>query len=189
MPPRCIPRFGVDWGFAQDPTAAVRCWLVDDRTLYIDHEVSEIGVATEATPNLLCQIPDIVAWSSTADSARPETIDYCRRHGLPKMRAAKKGKGSVEDGITFLQGLDIVVNPRCANTIRELGSYAYQTDKRTGEIVPRVEDANNHCIDALRYAVERLHRKGRLVPDIDAVEKPAAPPDYRSREPAEDWTF
>lgn len=189
VPERCIPRYGIDWGFAQDATAAVRCWLVDDRTLYIDHEAFEVGVPTEALPVFLGKIPKIRDWASIADSARPETIDYCRRNGLPKIRPAKKGKGSVEDGITFLQGLDIVVHPRCANLIREFGSYAYQTDKRTGEIVPKVEDANNHGIDATRYAVERLHRKGRLTPLDPKDPGPNEPPDYRTRqEPAGgDW--
>lgn len=154
--------YGADWGFANDETAALRCCIVGD-TLYIDAEVYELGVATEALPSLLNQIPDARSWPMRGDSARPETIDYIRRHGFPKLRAAKKGKGSVEDGITFLQGLDIVVHPRCANMIRELRSYAYKTDPRTGEILPVVEDKNNHLIDALRYAVEGLHRKGKLV--------------------------
>ena len=89
-----------------------------------------------------------------------------RRHGLPKLRAARKGKGSVEDGITFLQGFDIVIHPSCANTAREFQRYAYKTDKQTGEILPVVEDANNHLIDALRYAVEGLHRRGKRIAEV-----------------------
>lgn len=178
-PERIIWRYGVDWGFAKDPTAGIRCCLLDESTLYIDHEAFEVGVATEALPVFLNQVPGIAKWQSVADSARPETIDYCKRHGLPKMRAAKKGKGSVEDGIMFLQGLDIVIHPRCANLIREFGSYAYQTDKQTGEIVPKVEDANNHGIDALRYAVERLHRKGRMLAAVPDIKIPNEPRDYR----------
>jgi phage terminase large subunit len=77
--------------------------------------------------------------------------------------------------------MDIVVNPACANLIRELRSYAYRTDPRTGEILPVIEDKNNHLIDALRYAVEGLHRRGkRLRPE--EVERDNAlprPTDYR----------
>lgn len=146
-PDRVIWYGGVDFGFAVDPTFAVRCCLIDDRTLYVDHEACEVGVATEALPLLIGRIPDFHKWPCNADSARPETIDYLKRHGFPRMRGAKKGKGSLEDGITFLQGLDIVVNPRCPNLIRELGSYAYRIDKRTGAILPEPEDENNHgCI-------------------------------------------
>lgn len=189
-PERVIWRIGVDFGFAVDPTAAIRCCLIGERTLYIDHEVYEVNTPTEALPALLNGIPEATRWPGTADSARPETIDYLRRHGFPKMNGARKGKGSVEDGITFLQGLDIVVHPRCVNTIRELGSYAWRTDKRTGEILPDPEDANNHAVDALRYACERLHRKGRLVPlhEVEPEMTLSRPPDYRPRRAeAEDW--
>lgn len=172
---------GVDFGFSQDPTAALRACLIDQRTLYVDHEAWEVGVPTEALPALLHRVPDIHKWPTRADSARPETIDYLRRNGFPKMRGAVKGKGSVEDGVMFLQGMDLVVHPRCANLARELGSYAYKIDKRTGGILPEVEDANNHLIDALRYACEGLHRKGRLLPQ-EAVQEDnrlRPPRDYR----------
>jgi phage terminase large subunit len=153
--------YGCDWGFAQDETAALRCCMPEDGTLYIDAEVYELGVPTDALPKMLDGLPDVRKWPMRADNARPETIDYVRRHGFPKIRSATKGKGSVEDGVTFLQGMDIVVHPSCANLIREMRSYAYRTDPRTGEILPAIEDKNNHLIDALRYAVEGLHRRGK----------------------------
>lgn len=190
-PARAVWHYGVDFGFAQDPTAALRCCLIGERMLYIDHEAWEVGRATEGLPELLHRVPEANKWVCTADSARPETIDYLRRNGFPKMRGAKKGKGSVEDGITFLQGLDIVIHPRCVNLAREMGAYAYRIDKRTNDILPEPEDANNHLIDALRYACERLHRKGRLVPlaEIERAEKLAALPDYnRTRDTgADNW--
>lgn len=155
--------YGADWGFAKDETAALRCCMPEPDVLYIDHEVFELGVPTEALPKFLSGLPAVRNWPMRGDSARPETIDYVRRHGIPKLTPAKKGKGSVEDGVSFLQGLDIVINPRCANTIREFKNYAYKTDPRTGEILPVIEDKNNHLIDALRYAVEGLHRKGKML--------------------------
>lgn len=187
-PARVIWYGGVDFGFATDPTFAVRCCLIGDRLLYVDQEACETGVATDALPLLLGRIPEFNKWPLNGDSARPETIDYLRRHGFPRIRGARKGKGSVEDGISFLQGLDIVVNPRCINLIREFGSYAYEIDKRTGAILPTPEDANNHGIDALRYAVERLHRKGRLIPmdvilDDDRLQRPT---DYQGERQEED---
>ena len=181
VPERIIWYPGVDFGFAVDPTAAVRCCLLDKRTLYIDHEAWEVGTPTEALPALLHKVPDIHKWPSRADSARPETIDYLRRNGFPRMRGAVKGKGSVEDGIMFLQGMDMVVHPRCVNLQRELGSYALRIDRRTGAVLPEPEDANNHLIDALRYAVEGLHRKGRLLPEEARAEdnRLRPPRDYR----------
>lgn len=164
VPPENVVWFyGADWGFAQDETAALRCCIPDDQTLYVDAEVYELGVPTDALPKFLSGLPDATKWVMRGDNARPETIDYVRRHGFPKLRKAKKGKGSVEDGVTFLQGMDIVIHPRCVNLEREIRSYAYKTDPRTGEILPAIEDKNNHLIDALRYAVEGLHRKGKLL--------------------------
>lgn len=185
-PERVVWFYGADWGFANDETAALRCCIPEAGVLYIDAEVYELGVPTEALPSLLNKIPDARQWPMRADNARPETIDYCRRHGFPKMRAAKKGKGSVEDGVTFLQGMDIVVHPSCANLQREIASYAYKTDPRTGEILPVIEDRNNHLIDALRYACEGLHRRGKMVdaPTVQQSDRLQRPRDYR---PPEDY--
>lgn len=166
--------YGVDWGFASDPLAATRsCFIlspnpkVKAHTLYVSHAISQVGVRTEDTVEFLERIPGIADWPSRADNARPELIDYCRRNGLPKMRAAKKGKGSVEDGVAFLQGLDIVVNPDTAKPFKaELEAYSYKVLKHTGEILPVVEDKHNHCIDGERYALEGAHRKGKLILDL-----------------------
>lgn len=170
VPSGAVWYYGADWGFSNDPTAAIRCCFPDDETLYIDHEAYEVGVAMEALPPLISQIPQANKWPMRADSARPETIDYVKRHGFPRMRGAKKGKGSVEDGVTFIQSYDVVIHPRCVNTLREFKSYAYKTDKQTGEILPVIEDKNNHAIDALRYAVEGLHSRGQRIKSYD--EKP-----------------
>ena len=151
--------YGVDWGFSVDPTAAVRVCFPQDLSggiAYVDCAVSEVGVPIDKTPEFLSRVPGISKWPSRADSARPETIDYMRRNGFPKMRKAKKGKGSIEHGVTFLQSFDIVVHPDAAPLIDELRSYAFKTDPRTGEILPALEDENNHCIDALRMACEGL---------------------------------
>jgi len=148
--------FGADWGFSIDPTVLVRCF-VDGRTLYIDREVRQIGCEIDKTPALFDKIEDSRKFTIRADSARPETISYMQRQGF-NIVAAKKGKGSVEDGIEFLKSYDIVVHPSCKHTIDELSLYSYETDKLTNEVLPMVEDKNNHVIDALRYAVESVRR-------------------------------
>ena len=93
-----------------------------------------------------------------ADGSRPETISHMRRHGFSRITAAVKGPGSVEDGIKWLQSLDIVVHPRCANVIRELADYAWKVDRRTEQILPVPEDKDNHTIDSLRYMCESARR-------------------------------
>lgn len=149
--------FGADWGFSVDPTVLVRCYIVG-RTLYVDQEVYAVGCEIDRTPALFDKIPNAKRWPITADSARPETISYMQRHGYPNIVAAKKGPGSIEDGIEFLKNYDIVVHPRCTHSIDELTLYSWKTDPLTQEVLPILEDKKNHVIDALRYAVESLRQ-------------------------------
>jgi len=153
--------FGGDWGFAKDPTCLVRCWI-DGRKLMVDREAYGVGVEIDATPALFDRIENGIAraWTITADSARPETISYLRRHGYPKIRPANKGPRSVEEGVAFLQSFEIVVHPSCRHVIDELTLYRYKTDKLTGQVLPKLEDTKNHTIDSLRYATEQA-RKAR----------------------------
>lgn len=152
---------GADWGFSIDPTVLIRCYI-SGRTIFIDREAYEIGCEIDRTPALFDALdPErhgmARQWPIVADSARPETISYMQRHGFPRIQAARKGPGSVEEGISFLQSYDIVAHPRCENTIRELTSYSYERDRLDPDrILPKLEDTRNHVIDALRYALESV---------------------------------
>lgn len=178
-----VHRFGADWGFAIDPTVLVRCH-VEGRTLYVDREAWQVGCEIDKTPALFDTIEGSRKWLIRADSARPETVSYMKRQGF-RITAAIKGTGSIEDGIEFLRSFDIVVHPRCAKVIEELTLYAYKVDEHTGEILPVLEDKNNHTIDALRYALEELRRTGYK----PKVQPPAAPRDrWNKRQPeTESW--
>ena len=150
--------FGADWGFSQDPTTLVRMYVDDDsRTLYIDHEAYGVGVEIDKTPALFDTVPGSRKWGITADSARPETISYMSRQGF-NIEAAKKGKGSVDEGVEFLKSYTIVVHTRCKRVQAELGTYSYKVDLRTNEILPVLEDKNNHMIDGIRYALEKVRK-------------------------------
>ncbi len=156
-PPDAIHRLGADWGFAIDPTVLVRCHIIG-RTLYIDHEAYMVGCEIVNTPELFMQVPEAEKWPIVADSARPETISHMRKNGFPKIMTAVKGAKSVEEGVEFLKGYDIVVHPRCTHTIDELSLYSYKQDPLTAKILPILEDKKNHVIDALRYACEGIRR-------------------------------
>ena len=154
--------FGSDFGFANDPTTLVRMWINDEkRELYIDFEAYGIGVEIDDTPALYDRVPGSRKWNIKGDSARPETISYLKRQGF-RIQGAKKGAGSVEEGIKFLQSYDIVVHPRCKHAIAEFGSYSYRVDPKTNEILPILVDENNHIIDAIRYALEARMNKIRI---------------------------
>jgi phage terminase large subunit len=156
-------RFGADWGFAVDPTVLVRCYIIG-RTLYVDYEAYEIGCEVLDTPDLFMSIPQSERWPITADSARPEIISHMRKNGFPKIHAAVKGPKSIEDGIEWLKSYDIIVHPRCKHTIDELTLYSLKTDPVTGDILPILEDKDNHVIDALRYACEGVRRANAQKP-------------------------
>ncbi|MCP4490123.1 MAG: PBSX family phage terminase large subunit [Gammaproteobacteria bacterium] len=149
---------GVDWGFSCDPSVMVRCWI-DGKRLYIDREAGGVGIEIDhLAERIFDPVMDKKTWPVMADNARPETISYMRRQGY-NVVGVKKGKGSIEDGITKLKGYDIIVDPACKRVINELSLYSYKIDPRTQEILPVIVDSHNHYIDALRYAVEKIGRK------------------------------
>jgi phage terminase large subunit len=176
-PPGTPLYFGADWGFTIDPSVLVCCFIIG-RTLYVWREVWELGCSIDRRAALFDKIdPDwSIAnakdpnWRSiarryqiTADSAEPQTIDFMQRNGFPRMQPAVKGPNSVEEGVSFLQGYDIVVHPDCkfggiSHIEKELRLYSYKTDKKTGAVLPELDDKDNHVIDALRYALEAVRR-------------------------------
>lgn len=151
------PYHGLDFGFANDPTAAIRCYI-HDRKLYISHEAGAVGLELDYTAEFLKdRIEDIHRYVIRADNARPESISYLKRHGLSMITPTIKGKGSIEDGIEFIRSFEaIIIHERCVETAREFRLYSYKTDPHSGDILPQILDENNHYIDALRYALEPL---------------------------------
>jgi phage terminase large subunit len=151
-----FPYLGADWGFATDPTVLVQ-FFIKERTMYIRREAYGLGVETVDLPNLFESIPDSSKYTIRADNARPEIISHLRRHGYPRCEAAKKWAGSVEDGISWLRGLEkIIIHPECKHTIDEARLWQYKTDRLTGDVLPVLIDAHNHCWDAIRYGAQPL---------------------------------
>lgn len=151
------PYHGLDFGFSQDPTAATKSWVHDD-ILYVEYELYEKRLELDDTAEALIEaIPDISRHTVRADNARPESISYLKRKGIPRIVACEKGKGSVEDGVEFIKSFKkVVIHPRCKNTISEFSLYSYKVDRLSGDILPVLVDDNNHIIDGIRYALEPL---------------------------------
>ena len=144
---------GLDWGFAIDPATVVMSHYDTKRKiLYIFKEIYGVGIHNhELAINIRKNMGHYLV---VGDSAEPKSIDELRQAGV-NIIASKKGKGSVEHGTKFLQGLTkIVIDPNtCPNTAREFASAEYDRD-RNGNIIRRVKDINNHTIDATRYRME-----------------------------------
>ena len=157
--------YGADWGFANDPTALIRCFI-KEQCLYIDYESGGIGVEFEELPALFDSVPDSRKYEIRSDSARPETISYMTRQGF-KTTACPKWKGSVEDGIEYIRSFRrIYVHPRCKHTYEEFKFYSYKQDKNTGDILPIVLDKDNHYLDALRYALNPYIQKNISILEV-----------------------
>jgi phage terminase large subunit len=155
------PYQGLDFGFAHDPLAATRSWIHDD-CLWIEYEAGAVGLELDDTVEFLSKlIPDLEDYAIYADNARPESISHLKRNGLSRIKACEKGKGSVEDGIAFIQSFKrVYIHPRCKETLNEFRNYSYKKDRLTDEVLPIIIDAYNHYIDSIRYALEKIS-KGR----------------------------
>ena len=147
---------GVDWGWYPDPWAFNRCWYdAGRRTLYIFDELTRLKTNNQGTARLV--LSRIERWETvTADSAEMKSCGDYRDAGI-RCREAVKGPGSVRESMKWLQGLTaIIIDPRrCPDTAKEFTEYEYETGK-DGEVLPGYVDADNHHIDAVRYATNRL---------------------------------
>lgn len=147
---------GIDWGFAADPFVYNAMHYDSKRKiLYVFYEFYKQGAKYEAIAKAIGK-ENKNGGIITAESAEPRSNSELRDRGF-NVVAAKKGPGSVEHGITWLQNLSQIVidNSRCPNTAREFLEYELEPDNNGGfrEGFP---DKNNHSIDAVRYALESV---------------------------------
>lgn len=146
---------GMDFGFATDPDAFVRCAFDKKRrVLYVVDEFAALGLLIERLAKEVRARAgnDVI----TCDSAEPRSIAGLRACGL-RVTAARKGPDSVGHGLKWLQTLGgIVIDPaRCPLAAGEFSRYEYDRD-RSGRVLPRYPDHDNHTIDAVRYAMESV---------------------------------
>lgn len=158
------PLIGVDWGFSNDPNAVTESY-VKENTLYIRNAAKKIGLELDDTAEWLVKhVPKIKQFTSRADSARPETISkvkHDKENPIPLIKACKKWKGCVEDGIAQLQSFDeIVIHPDAEDCKAELTAYSFKKDK-FDEITAVPLDLDNHFADSLRYGIEPYIGRGK----------------------------
>lgn len=172
---------GVDFGFSVDPAVFIRV-AYDQKhdTVYLLDEIYKKGMSNKQlaeaikakgyddtgqyqTSYFMGAYPEVFKERQTivCDSSEPKSINDLRGEGL-KVIACRKFPGSVLYGIKWLQNRRIVIDPaRTPNAHREFISYEYMTTK-DGEFLADVPDANNHCIDATRYALDMLINNRRI---------------------------
>jgi phage terminase large subunit len=167
---RIRPRYGLDFGFANDPSHLVREYVtteVDGDHLWISHEGQGLSVelddlpamlgggkATDETDREWPGVPGVREWPIYADGSRPETISYLNRKGF-NCRAADKWEGCVEDGIAHMKRYrKIHIHQRCPALAREARLWSYKVDARTKDVLPTLKPGFDHGWDAARYGLD-----------------------------------
>jgi PBSX family phage terminase large subunit len=151
---------GVDWGYYPDPWAFNQMhYDAGRRTLYIFGELTYYKKGNRETAQALRDYGITGSDLITADNAEPKSVGDYKDYGL-FCRSAVKGPGSVDYSHKWLQTLSrIVIDPhRCPDTAKEFSDYEYERTK-DGEILSGYPDANNHHIDAVRYAMESVWKR------------------------------
>lgn len=149
---------GTDWGWFPDPFAFIRLHYDRAReTIYLIDEIYENKIANETSAQMILSRGYNDTYI-TCDSAEPKSVADFRAMRL-KAQEAIKGPGSVEYGMKWLQRRKIVIDRRrTPNAYNEFVNYEYERNK-DGDIISGYPDANNHLIDATRYALERVFRR------------------------------
>jgi PBSX family phage terminase large subunit len=152
---------GIDFGWFPDPLAWTKmCYQPDKKILYIFDEYVVNKMSNEKVWNYLQENKGVTKDDLiTADSAEPKSIGDFQGYGS-LMRGAKKGPDSVDYSMKWLSSLaKIVIDPkRCPKSAEEFTTYEYDTDK-DGNYISKFIDANNHCIDSVRYAMNPIWRR------------------------------
>ncbi len=142
-----LKRYGLDFGYANDPTAIVAVYeynggFILDEVVYkkgmLNEHIASVFNAIESAPII-------------ADSAEPKSIDELKLYNLIVL-PSQKGPGSVNQGIQYMQGQKISYTRRSVNLKDEYYSYLWTTDKE-GKLVNVPSSGFDHALDACRYAL------------------------------------
>lgn len=153
---------GVDFGFANDPTTVIDVRLSEGE-LWIDEIEYKSGMLNSEIVSVLND-NDLKQFDIIADSAEPKSIAEIKTHHF-RIEGANKGADSVKIGIDVLKRYRMNITKRSTNIKKELLSYKWKVDKKTGETLNEPIDDFNHSLDAIRYvALNRLLVKRERIP-------------------------
>ena len=140
-------RYGLDWGYSNDPTAGVAVYKYDGG--YILDEV--LYQTRLSNSEVIDMFKNMDRKLIIADNNEPKSIADLKMAGLMIM-PCEKGKDSVLNGIQFVQDQRISITKRSLNLIKEYRNYLWMTDK-DGKTINEPSDIFNHLMDACRYAI------------------------------------
>lgn len=154
--------FGLDYGFINDPSAFMHVKIDDDRKrLYVVEEYVKKGLTNDKIAESITAL-GYAKEQIRADSAEKKSNQELRNLGIGRVIDVKKGAGSVMQGIQYLLQHEWIVDERCVKTIEELENYTWKKDKATNEYINEPVDSYNHCLDAIRYAIQDKITKSKI---------------------------
>lgn len=154
--------FGLDYGFINDPSAFMHVKIDDDRNkLYVVEEYVKKGLTNDKIAESITAL-GYAKEQIRADSAEKKSNQELRNLGISRVIDVKKGAGSVMQGIQYLLQYEWIVDERCVKTIEELENYTWKKDKATNEYINEPVDSYNHCLDAIRYAIQDKITKSKI---------------------------
>ena len=144
-----LKKRGLDFGYKNDPSACIDVYEYNGGFV-LDEVFYQTGMLNRQIADVLNNLdPNILV---IADSVEPKSIDDIRERGI-LIQPAIKGKDSINAGVDYIQDQVIWVTKRSVNLIKEYRTYSYMQDRITGAFLNKPEDANNHAMDAIRYAL------------------------------------
>ena len=152
-----LRRYGVDFGFTNDPTAIVGVYENENGDIILDEKLCETKVLTPQLVSIIKELPDGLY---VCDNARPEIIAELQANGIraiPCNKTAGEKLNGKRYNIELVQRRQIKYTSRSKELEREYLSYAWRK-KKTGEYIDEPQDGNDHIMDAIAYAIRDMDR-------------------------------
>lgn len=157
---------GLDFGFSNDPSAAVRVWIRDaTREIWIKQLVYSTDLVNDELYAALVAAGVKEFEEVTADCARPDIIENLYRLGLRGIVKVNKKANYKEDVATRLQGYQIHLIEGDIDIVREFSTFAWARDKH-GKQLPKLKDGDDHAIDAF---IMKMHEHTGQVSMLDVI--------------------
>jgi PBSX family phage terminase large subunit len=147
--------FVVDWG-GTDPTTLTELNINrKTKSVYIKEHIYQPQIGNTQFIDKLLELNKLND-EVICDSSRSDKIYELQMAGINAL-GAKKGAGSILDGLDIMKEYNIFVYHKSLNAKKEFNSYKWATEKSSGKPLNKPEDKNNHVIDPTRYGLRYYH--------------------------------
>ena len=155
---------GVDWGIAS-PGCMLVIGVRGGDQLEVIREYYFANVSIDDWARIGHSIKQDWGYNTKfyCDPSRPDLIERLHRAHILAIEADNRVEAGITTVARYLARADgLRVQADCRNTIREFGDYVWDSTQKLG-FVPKPVKANDHTMDALRYAVAAIAAGGTRV--------------------------